>query len=163
MSYADSLAAIAEAGKDGKETMGKVTTALNEVAAAVGAIPLAGAGLTIVEAVGAKVIEMQAGKDIRKAVNHADDAVDIIAPILIQNFADLRRIHNAAATAWEARVLERWSFQRNYYESLTAERQRLEYVLTLIMQYQSAPARLRWRAALLKGKVMKTERGGSKP
>jgi hypothetical protein len=31
---------------------------------------------------------------------------------------------------------------------LTSEQQRLEYLLTLIIDYQSAPARLRWRAAL---------------
>jgi uncharacterized protein YlxW (UPF0749 family) len=54
VSYSDSLAAVAEAGKNGKKTMGKVTSALNDLAGVVGAIPLAGAGLTIVNAVGAK-------------------------------------------------------------------------------------------------------------
>ena len=41
--------------------MGGVTASLNELAAAVSAIHLAGTGLKIVEAVGAKVIEMEAG------------------------------------------------------------------------------------------------------
>lgn len=145
--YSDSLAAVAEAGRNGKETMAKVTGALSELAASVGAT-IPGGGAKIVEAVGAKIIEMQAGNDIRKAVAAASDAVDIMAPVLEQNFADLRRIHNAAAAAWESRVLERWSFQRNYHDALTAEQRRLEYLLTLIIEYQSAPARLRWRAAL---------------
>jgi hypothetical protein len=146
--YSDSLAAVAEAGRNGKETMAKVTGALNELATSVGAIPIAGGGTKIVEAVGAKIIEMEAGNDIRKAVAAAADAVDIMAPILERNFADLRGIHNAAAAAWESRVIERWSFQRNYHDALTAEQRRLEYLLTLIIEYQSAPARLRWRAAL---------------
>ena len=93
---------------------------------------------------------MQASNDIRKAVNSAAEAVDLMTPILERNFADLRAIHNAAAAAWENRVLERWSFQRNYYDALTGEQRRLEYLLTLIIDYQSAPARLRWRAALAK-------------
>ena len=70
--------------------MGGVTASLNELAAAVSAIHLAGTGLKIVEAVGAKVIEMEAGNDIRKAVEHASEAVDVIAPALVDNFADLR-------------------------------------------------------------------------
>jgi hypothetical protein len=152
VAYSDSLAAVAEAGKKGEETMARVTGALKDLASAVGAIPIAGAGPKIVEAVGAKIIEMEAAKDIRKAVDKAAEAVDIIAPALVQNFADLRTIHNAAAAAWEARVLEQSSFQRNYYESLVGEQQRLEYLLTLIIEYQSAPARMRWRAALAKAK-----------
>jgi tetratricopeptide (TPR) repeat protein len=152
VAYSDSLAAVAEAGKKGKETMAKVTGALSDLASAVGAIPLTGAAPKIIEAVGAKIIEMQAGNDIRKAVTKAAEAVDIIAPVLEQNFADLRAIHNAAAAAWEARVLERWSFERNYYEALISEQQRIQYLLTLIIDYQSAPARLQWRAALATAK-----------
>jgi hypothetical protein len=148
VAYADSLTAVAKAGKQGKETMGQVTGALNDLATAVGAIPLAGGGKQIVEAVGAKIIQMQAARDIRKAVSAAADAVDLIAPVLERNFADLRSIHNAAAVSWENRVLEESSFRRNYYASLADEEQRLEYLLTLIIGFQSAPARLQWRAAL---------------
>lgn len=148
VAYSDSLTSVAEAGAKGKETMTKVTGALTDLASSVGALSIPTAGVTIVNAVGAKIIEMQAEKDIRKAVNKAAEAVDIMAPVLQQNFADLRRIHDAASTAWESRVLGQWSFRRNYYESLTGEQQRLEYLLTLIIEYQSAPARLRWRAAL---------------
>ena len=148
VAYSDSLTALAEAGKKGPETMAKLTGAVNELASAVGAMPLAGAGAKVVEAVGAKIIEMQAAKDIRKAVGHAAEAMDIIAPVLQENFADLRRIHGAASRTLEARVLARSSILSNYYESLAGEEQRLEYLLNLIIDYQSAPARLRWRAAL---------------
>ena len=150
VAYADSLTAVAEAGKQGKETMAQVTGALNDLASAVGVIPLAGGGKQIVEAVGAKIIEIQAARDIRKAVGAAADAVDLIAPLLEKNFADLRSIHNAAAVAWENRVLAQSSFRRDYYTSLMGEEQRLEYLLTLIIGFQSAPARLQWRAALAK-------------
>ena len=75
--------------------------ALTDLASSVGPryflIPMV--GVTIVNAVGAKIIEMQAEKDIRKAVNKAAEAVDIMAPVLEQNFADLRKIHDAASTA----------------------------------------------------------------
>jgi hypothetical protein len=128
--------------------MAKLTGAINEMASAVGAIPLAGAGAKVVEAVGAKIIEMQAAKDIRKAVGKAAEAMDIMAPLLQENFADLRRIHGVASRAWEARVLGESSTLTNYYASLSGEEQRLEYLLNLIMDYQSAPARLRWRAAM---------------
>jgi hypothetical protein len=146
--YSDSLTALAEAGKKGPETMAKLTGAITEMASAVGAIPLAGAGAKVIEAVGAKVIEMQAGKDIRKAVGKAAEAMDIMAPLLQENFADLRRIHGAASRALEARVLAQSSILTNYYESVSGEEQRLEYLLNLIIDYQSAPARLRWRAAM---------------
>jgi hypothetical protein len=151
VAYSDSLAAVAESGRNSKETMAKVTGALSDLASSVGALPVNGA-LDIVGKVGAKIIEMQAAHDIRKAVNQAAEAVDLMAPILRDNFAELRTIHNAAAAAWESRVLGRWSFERNYYDSLIAEQQRLEYLLTLIIGYQSAPASLTWRAALATAK-----------
>jgi hypothetical protein len=75
-----------------------------------------------------------------------------MAPVLEKNFADLRRIHNAAAAAWESRVDERSRFSRGYYDTLVREEQRLEYLLTLIIDYQSAAARLQWRAALARAK-----------
>jgi hypothetical protein len=152
VAYSDALAAVAEAGKKGQETMSRVTGALSDLASAVGAFPIPEAGAQIVEAVGAKIIEMQAAKDIRKAVSKAAEAVDIIAPVLEKNFADLRGIHNAAAAAWENRVGERSRFSRDYYDTLVLEQQRLEYLLTLIVDYQSAPARHQWRAALARAK-----------
>ena len=147
VAYSDSLAAIAEAGKKGKETMAKVTTALTDLASSVGGLSIPSAGPKLVAAVGAKIIEMQAGNDIRKAVDKAAEAVGIMAPVLRENFEDLRRIHNAAATAWESHVYAESRFQRNYYDALVIEQQRLEHLFTLIIDYQSAPARLRWRAA----------------
>jgi hypothetical protein len=152
VAYSDSLAAVAEAGKKGQATMEKVTTALSDLANSVAGLTIPATGAKIVQAVGAKIIEMQAAKDIRKAVDKANEAVDIIAPVLKQNFEDLRNIHNAASSAWEARTEGQSSFQRNYYDALVGEQHRLEYLLTLIIDYQSAPARLRWRAALARGK-----------
>ncbi len=126
VAYSDALAAVAEAGKKGKETMGQVTGALNDLSVAVGALPIAGAGKTIIDAVGAKIIEMQAAKDIRKAVDKAAEAVDLMAPLLEKNFADLRKIHLAAAAAWANRVDERSRFSRGYYDTLVLEQQRLD-------------------------------------
>ena len=40
VAYSDSLAAIAEAGKKGKETMAKVTTALTDLASSVGGLSI---------------------------------------------------------------------------------------------------------------------------
>lgn len=114
----------------------------------VGAFPLAGAGGQLAEKVGAKIIEIQAARDIRHVVEKAAEAVDIIAPRLQENFADLRRVHGVASRAWESRLIGQSSILTNYYESLIGEEQRLEYLLNLIIDYQSAPARLRWRAAL---------------
>ena len=145
--YSDSLSALAESGAKGKETMARLTGTINELASAVGALPAASAA-NLVQAVGGKIIEMQAAGDIRKAVGKAGEAVDIIAPILKQNFVDLRNLHAAAARAWEARVQEQSSILVNYYESLAKEEERLHYLLNLIMDYQSAPHRLRWRASL---------------
>jgi len=70
-----------------------------------------------------------------------------MAPVLKENFADLRKIHGASARAWEARVQEQSSILVNYYESLAGEEMRLQYLLNLLIEYQSAPARLGWRAA----------------
>jgi hypothetical protein len=152
VAYSDSLTALAEAGKKGPETMAKLTGAVKELGDAVGLIPLGGTATKVVELVGAKIIEMQAERDIRKAVGKAAEAVDIVAPVLKDNFTDLRRIHGAASRSWEARVLEQSSILRNYYESLTADEQRLQYVLNLIIDYGSSPARLRMRAALARAK-----------
>ncbi len=146
VAYADSLTALAEAGKGGRETMTQLTGALNDLASAVGAIPLAGTAAKAVEAAGAAIIEIQAARDIRKAVEAAADAVNSLAPLLRQNFQDLRNIHGAASRLWEARVQERSSILTNYYESVSIEEQRLEYLLNLINDYQSAPARLQRKA-----------------
>ena len=148
VAYSDSLAALAEAGKKGPETMARLTGAINDLAKAVSIIPIPAAGIDIVNKVGAKIIEMQAAGDIRKAVGAANDAIEIIAPILKATFVDLRSIHDAAGRAYATRVQAESSILANYYESLQAEQARLEYLLTLIIDYQSAPARLRWRAAL---------------
>jgi hypothetical protein len=147
VAYSDSLAAVAEAGRSGKETMAKVTGALSDLAASVGAFSIPSAGTKIIEAVGAKIIEMQAEKDIRNAVDTAAAAVDIMAPVLKDNFADLRKIHRAAATTWESRVGATSSSLRSYHEVLEREQRRLEHLLTLISEYQAAPANLRARAA----------------
>ena len=152
VAYSDSLTALAEAGKNGKETMEKLTGAVNDLASAVGAFPLAGAAETVVTAVGTKIIEIRAERDIRKAVGKAAGAVDIMAPLLKENFDDLHKIHDTASAAWEANVLGQSSILTNYYESLVGEEQRLEYLLNLIVDYQSAPARLRWRAAQARAK-----------
>jgi DNA repair ATPase RecN len=124
-----------------------LTGAVNDLATAVGATPLGAAG-KVVELVGAKIIEMRAAGDIRKAVVKASEAVDIMAPVLSANFADLRKIHDAAYAEWESAAGAPTSVLRNYQASLQMEEQRLEYVSTLIIDYQSAPARQRWRAAV---------------
>ncbi len=146
--YSDSLAALAEAGKKGQETVARLTGAVSNLASSVGALPLAPAAMEIVKLVGGKIIELKAEKDIRKAVVHATEAVNLLAPILRQNFIDLAATHDAAVDAWRANVLVDTSAVINYHESLVAEEQRLQYLLTLILQYQSAPDRLRYKAAL---------------
>jgi hypothetical protein len=148
VAYSDSLAALAEAGKKGPETMARLTGAIGDLAKAVGAIPIPAAGVEIVNKVGAKLIEMQASRDIRKAVAAANDAIELMAPILKDTFADLRVIHGAAGRTYAARVQSESSILANYYQSLGGEQERLEYLLNLIIDYQSAPARLRWRAAM---------------
>ena len=125
VAYSDSLTALAEAGKDGKETITKLTGSVNELASAVGALPLTGAALDVVKAVGAKIIELQAERDIRKAVVGASDAVDTLTPLLKDNFADLRAIHGTASRAWESHVQAQSSILTNYYESLVGEETRL--------------------------------------
>ena len=148
VAYADSLAALAEAGHKGPETMARLTDSINDLAKAVSVIPIPSAGVEIVNAVGAKIIEMQAARDIRKAVGAAGDAIEIVAPILKETFVDLRAIHGAAGRAYASRVQGESSILANYYGSLQGEQDRLEYLLNLIIDYQSAPMRLRWRAAV---------------
>lgn len=148
VAYSDSLAALAEAGKKGPETMAQLTGAVSDLANAVGAIPIPAAAVDIVNNVGAKIIEMQASRDIRKAVTAAEEAVEMMTPILKATFADLRVIHGAAGRAYASRVQAESSVLSNYYSSVRSEQERLEYLLNLIIDYQSAPARLRWRAAL---------------
>ena len=153
--YSDSLAALAEAGKTGPETMARLTDAINDLATSVSLIPIPAAGVQVVNQVGAKIIEIKAAGDIRKAVDAASGAIDIIAPVLKATFVDLRSIHDAAAKTYATRVEAESSILTNYYGSLQMEEQRLEYLLNLIIDYQSAPARLRWRAALARAENRK--------
>jgi hypothetical protein len=146
VAYSDSLAALAEAGGKGKETMAKFTGAVNDLATAVGALPLQQGVVSVVNLVGAKIIEMEAARDIRKAVLNASQAVDIMAPVLGANIAGLRNIHATASRAWEANAGGTTSVLRDYQLSLLDEEQRLQKVLTLIVNYQGAPAKLRHRA-----------------
>ena len=150
VAYSDSLTSLAEAGKNGRQTMAELTDTVTELSAAVGAIPLTGTAAKVIETVGAKIIELQAERDIRKAVVKAAEAVDTLAPLLSDNFADLRRIHGAAARTWESRVQEQSSILTDYYDSLTGEETRLHHLLNLVNDYQSAPARLRQRAVRAK-------------
>jgi hypothetical protein len=147
VAYADALTSLAEAGKNGAETMAVLTDRLSDLSSAVGALPLAGTAATVIQKVGAQIIAMRAGQDIRRAVRQAADAIDLLAPLLRDNFADLARIHEAAANAWASRVEGRWSRVVGYHQTLSAEVERLYHLLTLIIDYQSAPARLRLRAA----------------
>lgn len=147
VAYSDALAALAESGKQGPEVMARLTASVKDLASAIGAIPIAGMAEKVVNAVGAKVIEMQAARDLRRAVERAAEAVDIMAPILVANFADLARVHGAASRAWESRMQAPSAILMSYHQTLVAEEQRLLRLLTLIVEYQSAPARLRWRAA----------------
>jgi hypothetical protein len=152
VAYSDALTGLAEAGKNGKETMARLTGAVNELADAVGAIPLTGAAAGVVQAVGARIIQIQAERDIRKAVGQAADLVNTMAPLLKANFEDLRRIHGTSMRSWETRLQARSTILMDYYESLAAEEQRLQFLLNLIIQFQSAPARLRWRAAMARAR-----------
>ena len=86
--YSDSLAAVAEAGKKGPETMAQLTGAITDLAKAVSITAIPAVGVEVVNRVGAKIIEIQAARDIRKAVGAAGDAIEIIAPILKATFVD---------------------------------------------------------------------------
>jgi hypothetical protein len=145
--YSDSIAAVAEAGKKGEQTVGRLIDSANDLASAVGVLPLTGTAASIAKAVGAKLIQLKAERDIKKAVRNATEAVDELVPPLKENFVALRNIHTSAANAWEAHVQGESSILTNYYESLVAEERRLQFLLTLIVQYQSASDRLRFRAA----------------
>ena len=126
--YSDSLAAVAEAGKKGPETMAQLTGAITDLAKAVSITAIPAVGVEVVNRVGAKIIEIQAARDIRKAVGAAGDAIEIIAPILKATFVDLRNIHGAAGRAYASRVQAESSILANYYESLQGDQERLEYL-----------------------------------
>ena len=154
--YADSLASVAEAGKKGQATVGRLTTAVSNLSGAVGVLPFAGAaGQTakqIIDQVAGKIIEMKAEKDIRKAVHQATEAVDMMAPLLKQNLADLARIHEAASNAWEGHVQGKGANVTNYYEALAVDERRIRALLTLILNYQSAADQIHLRAAEARAK-----------
>lgn len=150
--YSDSLAALSEAGKKGKETVARLTGAVQNLFSAVSALPGASTAVNIINTVGGKIIEMQAASDIRKAVRNATEAVDLMAPLLKANFIDLRRIHALATNAWQSHVDGESSILVNYYEALLPEERRIQYLLTLIVGFQSATDRLLFEAAQATGK-----------
>lgn len=95
VSYSDSLAAIAQAARDGKHNASTLADSLQTlVGAAGGPIGMAAspAGAKVFEALAAAVIEIRAAHDLDKAINVADPIIQEVSHLLIADFSSLETL-----------------------------------------------------------------------
>jgi len=139
VSYSDSLAAIAQAAKDGKRSASTLADSLQAfVGTAGGPIGLAAspAGAKIFTALAAATIEIRAAHDLDKAINAADPIIQEVSDLLIADFDSLETL--LSRDQLEA-TLEA-SIKRSYVTNFGADP---KYRKELIKSQQNAIAAIR--------------------
>lgn len=94
--YADSIAQIAAAGKDGADSAKQVGQSLKKLLDSVGTVvPGADAIVTLGSTVYGQIVQQMAGKSLEKALGEAQPAIDDVARVLGANLASLAKINHA--------------------------------------------------------------------
>lgn len=157
VAYTDSLAALAQAGKTGKEAAQKLTNSFEGLFNAVGQLlPLPGlpAGVKtafdLITTANGAIANMRARHALKEAAEDAAPAVQVIAQVLAANFAELDNLSQAAGIAADDAVQQNHHAVFDYHQTLVDADERIEVIVTLINQYIGTPAEKRAQAERLR-------------
>ena len=153
VAYTDSLAALANAGKTGKEAANKLTDSFEGLYTAVAQllpIPLLPAGVkTVFDAIGVAngvIAKMRAKKALKEAAAEAAPAVKIIAEVLAANFQQLEFLSRAAGNAAAEAYRNKHHGVLDYHQTLVDNETTITSILSRMNRYYGLPAEVRAQA-----------------
>src|SRR5215211_501653 len=147
VAYTDSLAALANAGKTGKEAANKLTNSFeglyNAVAQLIPIPVLPGAVKTAFDAIGAVngvIARMRAKKALKEAAEEAAPAVKTIAEVLAANFQELGNLSQAAGNAAAEAYRNKHHGVLDYHQTLVDNETAITSILARMNRYYGLPA-----------------------
>jgi hypothetical protein len=153
VAYTDSLAALANAGKTGREAANKLTNSFEGLYNAVAQlfpIPvLPGAVKTAFDAIGAVngvIARMRAKKALKEAAEEAAPAVKTIAEVLAANFEELGKLSQAAGNAAAEAYRNKHHGVLDYHQTLVDNETSITSILARMNRYYGLPAEVRAKA-----------------
>ena len=153
VAYTDSLAALANAGKTGKEAANKLTSSFEGLYNAVAQlVPIPGlpAGVsTAFNAIGAingVIARMRAKRALKEAAEEAAPAVKTIADVLAANFQELANLSAAAGNAAAAGYRNKHHGVLDYHQTLVDNETTITSILSRMNRYYGLPAEVRAKA-----------------
>jgi DNA repair ATPase RecN len=159
VAYTDSLAALANAGKTGKQAAQKLTDSFQGLYNSVAQlVPLPGISAGVqsafhaIAAVNGVIAKMRARKALKEAAEDAAPAVETIARVLGENFAELENISRAAGNAAAEGFSNKHSGLINYQQTLVDNDTRITAILARMNRYYGLPAATRAQAETVRQK-----------
>ncbi|HEU4871813.1 MAG TPA: hypothetical protein VFT44_01855 [Pyrinomonadaceae bacterium] len=153
VAYTDSLAALANAGKTGKEAANRLTSSFEGLYNAVAQlVPIPGlpAGVqTAFNAIGAingVIARMRAKRALKEAAEEAAPAVKTIADVLAANFQELANLSAAAGNAAAAGYRNKHHGVLDYHQTLVDNETTITSILSRMNRYYGLPAEVRAKA-----------------
>ncbi|HEU4479974.1 MAG TPA: hypothetical protein VFR80_15750 [Pyrinomonadaceae bacterium] len=153
VAYTDSLAALANAGKTGKEAANRLTSSFEGLYNAVAQlVPIPGlpAGVqTAFNAIGAingVIARMRAKRALKEAAEEAAPAVKTIADVLAANFQELANLSEAAGNAAAAGYRNKHHGVLDYHQTLVDNETTITSILSRMNRYYGLPAEVRAKA-----------------
>lgn len=140
--YADSLAAVAEAGKHGKDASDQLFDSLNGVLGALNLVTIPTNVTNLVGVLNDHLKKARASKSLKIAVEKASDIIhgkDGVVDILKQNLSKLEEIQQDLANNLHTVVYTKNQGIINYRDQLQTEALRIRELLTLMERYNTIP------------------------
>src|SRR6185369_3941805 len=142
VAYTDSLAALANAGKTGKEAANKLTDSFQGLYTAVAQlVPLPGlpeglaTAFNAIGAVNGVIARMRAKHALKDAAEEAAPAVKTIADVLAANFEQLGNLSQAAGKTAKAAYKNKHHGVLDYHQALVANETTITSILSRMNRY----------------------------
>jgi len=139
--YSDQIAALAAAGKNGEEAVGKVADSVNSLAAVFSSLSLPAAAVEVGKVLAAKAIEARAAKDIGDATDKAAEAVNAASKIIAENLADLKRLTDDVGGNYATDIYAHNQWLLQYYDALIEEQRLDARLLAAVVELNLIPKR----------------------
>lgn len=156
--YADSLATLAEAGRNSQATVGAFYDSLTALFETVRVIPFKETLRPVVQAIGGKIIALRTERDLRKFVNAAAEIVtgeNSISFLLRENVQDLGVIHARVSRSFATELRSEHDEIIKYYDQIVFDDRRVQRILGLILEYRAVPAQLEERAERARARLQR--------
>ena len=139
VNYSDQIAALAAAGKGGKEAVGKLADSVNGLAAVISPLSLPTGAVEVAKVLAAKAIEAKAAQDIGDATAKAAEAINAASEIIAENLADLKRLTGDVGGNYASDIYYRNEWLLQYYDALIKEQRQDARLLTAVVGLNQIP------------------------